>query len=113
MSCILTITLLLSLFGYFSVADKDCVNCEDCAKCAGVEHLGDGTKRVTLDFLGCKGSDISWACCTGSNAGSKSCVRETCDGVSGTDRTCNEVSQMTVIVPSPATRVQVHFFDSQ
>jgi hypothetical protein len=39
-------------------------SCDDCVKCKGASYKNDDTKCVTINLKTCKGSAVSWACCT-------------------------------------------------
>ena len=110
------------------VSSQSCWTCDpapsDCFTCLSRVDNGDNTDTVTLDFSGCKGSDISWACCVSSSSGGttdSSCVvaNDGCVNAAGTtsdsdnDHKCDTVSTMSVIVPSGADSVLINAHDGQ
>ncbi|GAX23325.1 hypothetical protein FisN_27Lh099 [Fistulifera solaris] len=103
-----------------------CWTCDQspgCFECVSKANNGNGTSTVKLDFSGCKGDDISWACCTGSTGPDNEFNAGECDvpdlGCFGKDDLatdpegpkCETVSTMFVLVPSDAVSVTINTHD--
>jgi len=86
-----------------------------CVKCTGI--VDDGTTAVaTIDVSTCKGSAISWACCTAADSTPGLCSIDGCGTGSGPDtgtNKCEGVTQFYVAVPTGTSSVTINTHDGK
>lgn len=107
-------SLLLVALAASATAMETCLSC-DCFECMGRSSTPDenGMVEVQISSATCKGSSISWMCCTGTNAGACDVDLNQPDCSGGDINKCNNIDVMTIKVPAGATTVDIQAHDGQ